>query len=315
MRYPILCLWVLWVCTSCSFTEKKTLAVPSCLLAIEQDSLTEAQWATRVAILKLDKVPNAENVALYQLAKMMAMQRIAQQQGYPLLPQYLQLESHRIDAATLLPEKLAQIKALCKDTLMYQQVFIKESLAERWLSLQFYKNEKLQQEQAAKTVKLFGEYLVHPEKMDKDSSMYEFWLSDNGIEPIEKIKIDTATISKIIDQSPNTKPKDVEAKMAAQQDQQQALTTEQLMTAVENLKPKQLYPTVLELPQEFWILQYVGQKGSKKRVKVVRIPKANFSLWLEKEIAQTPIKILDNKAWEAMLTTIPTAKALFANAR
>lgn len=277
---------------------------------IGQQTISLAAWNTRTELLRIDSMPQAESYALYQLLKMYCYEAIAQKYGYPLTDTMLQAEAKRIDSTTLMPDRLQQIKALCGSPVLYQEVFVKESLYPRWLKVCFDRDEKQHRNKAEQATALFTRALLEPHLFASDSCL-AFWLDPNHLQPVLKM-VPTADSSAahFIDQTKKQNTQ-VQMQVESQMQTQENAIAQQLYQLVRKLKEGQLHPRVLEMPQAFWILKHCGQDGEKYKINVLEIPKNDFSQWIEQEIRQIEVEIMDSIIWNKMVATIPVAQQLF----
>jgi hypothetical protein len=284
---------------------------------VGKDTISQEKWEFRTQLLVLDSVPNARQYALFQLLKMYSQANISEKYGYILTDSMLQWESRRIDSATLRPDKLNRIKEICQNEKMYQEVFVKESLYPRWLKVCFDKDEKQHRNKAVEANEIFTQALLEANLFDKDScktakgsyAIQTFWLSENSMESTQKTVTNTTT-SNFIDQ---TKKEDLQVKqrMEAQLQNQANILPKQLYALLQKLQEGQLHPRVIDAPDVFWILKHCGKKGEKYKIKLLEIPKNNFSVWLDNEIVQTPMQVLDTIAWKELLQELPITKEVF----
>jgi hypothetical protein len=315
MRYffIFLCLNFL-TCTSSQKDEKQLQKI---IAIVGKDTINQEKWELRTQLLTLDSTASAKEYALFQLLKMYCQENIAKKYGYILTDTMLRWESRRIDSATLMPEKLQRIKEICKTREMYQEVFIKESLSPRWLKICFDKDEKQHRNKAVEANEIFTEALLQANLFDKDScktakgnyAIHTFWLDENSMESALVQKIDTVAKQNFIDQS---KKENLQVKQAmeAQMKNQDHLLTKQLYQLVQQLKIGQLHPRVIDSPNGFWIVKHCGQKGKKYKIKLLEIPKNNFSEWLEEELRQSSIQVVDSVTWKRMKEVIPTVSTI-----
>lgn len=314
--------YILFLCYCfCACTPSSSLkeAQNQKIIAIVgKDTITQDKWTIRTQLLTLDSMPSAQHYALFQLVKMYSMAAIAQKYSYVLTDTLLQWETKRIDTATLMPDKLQRIKEVCQTREMYQEVFVKESLYPRWLQVCFEKDEKQHHNKAVIANEVFTQALLQANLLDKDSfkiaqgtyRIHTFWLDENAMESIQQAKKDTVAQSNFIDQ---TKKEDVRinAQVTAHIQQKDNLLTKQLYALTQKLQAGQLHPRVIDAPLAFWVLKHCGQQDKKYKIKLLEVPKNNFSKWLEKEIQQSPIQVIDSVAWKEMLEAIPVANTVF----
>lgn len=306
---------VCWACTSSSI-ENKTKNSPM-IAIVAQDTITQAKLDLRTQLLVLDSVPSARQSALFQLLKMYGYAAIVPKYGYVLTDSMLQWEIQRIDSSTLMPEKLQRIKEICQTREMYQEVFVKESLYPRWLKVCFDKDEKQQRNKAVEANEIFTQALLQANLFDKDSckianssyAIHTFWLSENSLESIQKTK--TAAPSNFIDQT-QKESLQVKQRLEAQLQNNASVLPKQLYALVQKLQKGQLHPKVIDAPDVFWILKYCEKKREKYKIKLLEIPKNNFSVWLDKELKTIDIQVVDTVAWKAMQTTLPISKQIFS---
>jgi hypothetical protein len=143
----------------------------------------------------------------------------------------------------------------------------------------------------------------------KKYAIRAFWLTEKGLESILPTPKDTAQAQKIIDQSKKEAP-DAKLRAEAQVNEKADLLTSQLYTLMQKLKEGQLHPRVIDAPEAFWVLRHGGKEGNRYKVKMLEIPKEPFSVWLEREIKEVPIRFIDTKAWEELQKAIPNIKQL-----
>ena len=312
--FIFLCL-IFWACTPSQHEDKQAQKI---IAIVGKDTISQEKWELRTQLLVLDSTANAKQYALFQLLKMYSQADIAKKYGYTLTDTMLRWESRRIDSATLMPEKLQRIKEICKTREMYQEVFIKESLTPRWLKVCFDKDEKQHRNKAVEANEIFTQALLEANLFDKDSCktaqgtyrIHTFWLDENGMESMQQTKKDTVAQSNFIDQ---TKKEDarVNAQIRAQMQQKDNLLTKQLYALTQKLQAGQLYPRVIAAPLAFWVLKHCGQQGKKYKIKLLEVPKNNFSVWLEQELHKYSIKVIDSIAWREMAEAIPVARKVF----
>lgn len=277
------------------------------VLKVEGSVLSLENWRLRTQILELDSSEHASEAALFQMTKMLVLEKIALSIEAPLDEKYLEMEGTRIDSMSLRLAKINQIKAICQDDkALYEQIFVKESLMPRWLHLNYAWNENIHRASAIQAASKFGQMLIDPNLLDKDSTVQEYWLNSSTLEPIIKEKKEDKRIDLTQEVDSN-----IQNKMEQSMHTGQNVTIQQLNKALETLKVGQLHPRPLEWAQEYWILQLTEIDDQKKRLKVIRVFKQDYFEWLNKKIANVPIEVVDTVAWQNMLKVIPAAKALF----
>lgn len=305
---------LLCACQTEPNTKDKVRSLP--IAVVGKDTVRSVAWQARTEILALDSVKQASSYALFQLLKMYAIQAIAEKYNYTLADSMLVWEAMRIDSSTLRPDKIKQIKALCKTDAVYRELFIKESLYPRWLSLRYQADEQQHRAQAIEARDVFTQALIQDKIFEKDTFSLDkkkyvirtFWLSEKGLESILPTPKDT-THQKMIDQSKKEAP-DAKYRAEAQMNEKADLLTTQLFGLMKNLKEGQLHPRVIDAPEAFWVLRHSGKENNRYKVKMLEIPKEAFSIWLEREIKTVPIHFIDTKAWEELQKTIPNIKQL-----
>jgi hypothetical protein len=275
-------------------------------------AINEDDFLARTKILSLDDTSQAQSNALYQLCMTYCFENIAQQYKYTLTDEMLLQESERIDSTSLLPEKIQQIKALCKDEKQYRQVYLKADLYPRWVEYQFDNNNALHYPKAEVANEVFTQALLNDEVFEKDTFLtypiYTFWVTPNGIEPfIKQEEVPNNTMQYENTALKKSVIKKVEATLQTKKNQM----TNELLILLSELEEGQLHPRVIDTPKSFWILRHSGKYETKYKVKVINVPKLDFYIWLEQEIKKIPVKVKDKKMWESMLNDIPSAKKIF----
>lgn len=262
--------------------------------------ITKQDVEYRNKVLKFYYPEETRNLGQELLTKSFVMAEILNRHGRPTDKAVLEKESERIDKATMMPEGLAQIKAIFgEDREGYLKVFVLPVYAERIIYFDFFLHDpEIQKETLAKAEAFRA-------KAAQDPKQFESLAKAAGL------KVATFTVSKMgglqwIDDEKRkdeegptppaaSVPPDLQKKMA--QSQEQAANEEGtrfVEELIQPIKPKQMISKVIDRHETWMVFFYEGPDKKKPQwhiLKGVGFPKANYSKWLEEEKAKIPVQV------------------------
>lgn len=300
--------------------------VPGQIIAhIGQEDITQQDVTTR------DRLNHAQpgmatgaHVALFQLAWAACLRDVARRVGCPITNQDLDTEAARIDGHTRMPKKLKELKDLCPNPANYLRLFVLPDFSERWLRAHYYWLHDIHQGPGGQAEAILAQ--VRDGEKDWAAVAHHAGLEfrvleisrDGGIHSAgeEDAPVDDRTSQNAVGLSQDPVPPQVAATASLQCDAREAGVAGQLIEKVlAPLQPGVIHDHVIQMEEEFLVLRLKAVSGAKYTAEVIVTPKVPYDTWVTEQFNGLPIAVLDEKAWNAMLTKVPEALRLFAGAR
>lgn len=273
----------------------KVLLLASChsekpIAQVGDYSLLQSDLDCREEIVKITFPEYKEKAGLRQLVSAYEKAQILKNFGKEISQTDIQAEKKRIDASSLMPDKLSQIKKACGgDGKTYERAFIVPTIAERRLYFEFFlQDPSLHPEAHEKALSIKKEAMENPkgfklvaEKHKLRVVPLEVSLTE-GVRPVQPERKNPASgLRKGLFGSPQQGLSNkVEKAVAADKNQEAQKWINEIVTS---LKPGQVFNKVINKDHYFLIVRLVGPTPNKSDSYLfdsIGVPKPNFDDWL-----------------------------------
>lgn len=285
-----------------ALAKEKPLPFSPVVARVGSYAITKRDVEYRNKVIALDTPEIKGDYGLKQLIKHFTYAQVLADQGWKVTDEILQKESDRIDAHTLLPEKLAELKGIFGfDKESYLRLFVLPTYVERVIFYEFFAmNPGVHSTSKRAPRELLNDVLRRPADFEAlakrmGHEVGHFTVSEKDGIKTEMQEVPDLLAKRALAAGPSTTvPTDItEHLKKGTNDDAAGENSRWVKEVAGTLKPGEVFPKIMEFQERWLIVRYLGPaRPEVYRFEGVTFPKANFDEWFERQKKKVKVVIL-----------------------
>ncbi len=279
----------MWILSACSFIQR---FYPKIVVTIDGENISVSDIELRDKVQRIYSPEDTRSFGELQLTKAFTYAAILKRWGQPISAADLETEASRIEQATLMPEKLREIKAIfSNDRHSYLRLYVLPVLVERRIYYDFFLRDPSIQQASRAVAESFlmmarnnpTDFLNlakssrgHTEFFSVSRSDGLIW--DRELDQASRQNIETSGVpSSIASKAKESSPKEA---------------SRWIDDYFHKLKTGDVVNQVIDQGEGWVVVRYLGpdpKNKNKLRGVSVGFPKADFAVWLEAATKEIPV--------------------------